>query len=260
MAISFNAATTASANTSATCNVPLPAGVLAGDVMLMVINLFTQVSSAPTIAFSGAGGTWTLVPTTDASANPQVSSGGTFFNYGYAYYRVATAADAGATLTLTETGSPAGSTWFAVAMAAYTGASTGAPVDVAGGTSTPGNTSPVNILCPALTTTKANDWGVLLFGGATSVTNTTSLESGSVRANLNASSAGISAALGDTNAPVASGGTIGNKHWNVTGTPNWLTAFTIGLAVQPPPSPPLVDAGTGDETRGMARKKWLLGL
>ena len=53
------------------------------------------------------------------------------YAYGYFYYRKATAGDPGATLTITETGSPSGTTWLAAALAAYPGAS-GTQPDVAG--------------------------------------------------------------------------------------------------------------------------------
>ena len=74
MALSYNTGATASADTSASVNLSIPSGVLTGDLMLMSLTVFTEDSSAPSVAFSGAGGTWTAVTTTDSSANPQTAT------------------------------------------------------------------------------------------------------------------------------------------------------------------------------------------
>ena len=116
----YNTGATASATTAASVNVTIPSGVLANDVMVLNVECFTEHSTPPTVGFSGGGGTWTLMPVS-AGTNPAVAQNGTIYSYGYAYYRVATAGDPGATLTITETGSSTGTTWLTVALATYTG-------------------------------------------------------------------------------------------------------------------------------------------
>src|SRR5271156_3644385 len=153
MAVAYNTGATGSANNATSCTVAIPSGVLVNDVMIMSLTVFTETSSAPTVSFSGAGGTWTLVPVTTGT-NPEISQNCTIYAYNYAYYRVATAGDPGATLTITETGSAAGTTWLAAAIASYTGAGTTSPIDVAGGASTVTNT----VQCPAEVTVTNNDW------------------------------------------------------------------------------------------------------
>lgn len=243
MAISVNTGTTASADTATSVNVTIPAGVLTNDVMIMSLEVFTEDSTAPTISFSGAGGSWTLVPVSTGS-NPEVSSGGSIFAYGYAYYRVATAGDPGATLTISESGSPAGTTWFCVSMESYTGASTTSPIDVAGGAVTTGATNTLSITLPTKTTGVANDWAIYLLSGGLIAGASETISSGTIRRQLT-DAAGIATALADSNGSVGAAGTsIGGNTWNITGqgaSNTWLSAFTIGLAppsaaAAPPPS------------------------
>ncbi len=231
MAISFNTGATASANTAASVAITIPSGVLTGDVMLMFLTVFCEVGSAPSIAFSGAGGTWTLATVTTGT-NPENGNNGTLYAYGYAYYRVATAGDPGASLTITETGSPAGTTWLAVALASYTGANTSSPVDVAGGA----NASAALVTCPSETTATANDWAVYMGGGGVNGSGgTVPGPTGATQRENLASSAGIGAAIFDSNGSAGGSGTsIGGTasfQFQTTNHPNTgqLNAFTIGL-------------------------------
>src|SRR5215472_4395919 len=233
MAISFNTGATASAVTATSVGITIPAGVLTGDVMVMALEVFTATSTTPTISFSGGGGGWTLVPMTSGT-NPEVATAGSAnWSYGFAYYRVATAGDPGATVTVSESGSAAGSTWLAVAMGAYTGASTSSPVDVAAGNNAQGVVAGTG---PTVTTVQASDWalqlacvgisGVTLTGPATS------------RENI-VSSASIGAAVDDGNASVASSTLIGGGTWTDSGSGSrWWSLFTIGLAPATPAAPP----------------------
>ncbi len=240
MAISYNTGTTASADTAASVNITIPSGVLVSDVMLMALAIFTLDSSAPTIAFSGAGGTWTLVPVSSGT-NPGISPGGGVYSYGYAYYRVATAGDPGATLTITETGSAAGTTWFAVALDSYTGANTSTPVDVAGSAVTAGDTDTYTITCPSKTTGVAGDWAVYLFPSGSEVGSTITGPAGTTQRHHVVSDAGIAAVINDSNGSAGgSGSSIGGGVFTVSGTSSatWLTAFTVGLAPAGASSPP----------------------
>lgn len=244
MAISFNTGTTATAGNGVTSiAVTIPAGVLVGDVMLMSLSVFTQTSSAPTVSFSGAGGTWTAIPVSTGS-NPIVSTAGSSnWSYGYGYYRVATAGDPGASLTITESGSAAGTTWFAVAIASYTGATTATPVDVAGSAANAANSGTVT--CPTLNTGVSGDWAVFLGSGAPGAGVTYAGPAGSTSRENTVSAAGVGAAVNDSNAVVGGSGTsIGGGTF--TATPpgsDWMIGFTVGLegpAVVPPPAPQFV--------------------
>lgn len=234
MAISVNTGAVANANTASSVAIVIPAGVLVNDVMLMMLSVFTEVSSAPTIAFSGAGGSWTKIATTDSSANPQVAQNGTLYSYGYAYYRVATAGDPGATLTITETGSGAGTTWFSVSIEAYTGASTGGPIDVAGSAS--GGVTDL-VQCPGETTGVSGDWAIYMGGGGANGTGQLMVgPTGATSRQNTASTAGIASAIFDSNGSVGGSGTsIGGTsafEYLTSNHPNTglLNGFTIGLA------------------------------
>ena len=249
MAISYNTGTTASADTSASVNITIPSGVLVNDVMLMSLEVFTEDASAPTVSFSGGGGGWTLITPTDASANPQVATfGSSIWSYGYAYYRVATAGDPGATLTVSESGSAAGTTWFAVALASYTGASTSAPIDVAGGANARGAYG-TTVTCPSETTGVTGDWAVYLGPCGPAVGSVIHGPAGSTQRQAVVSDAGIGAAINDSNGSVGNSGTgIGGGTFSATsGSGNvWWEAFTVGLAPpgagSPAPFHPAVQA------------------
>lgn len=228
MSISYNTGTTATADYAASVAVTIPSGVLPGDVMLMALEVFTEDSSAPTISFSGAGGGWTLIPMTDASANPQ-SAGTNPYGYGYAYYRVATSGDPGATLTITETGSSAGTTWIDVALASYTGASTTAPIDVAGSAAAY-DAGTTGVTFPTLSTTNAGDWAAFLVAGAPGVGCAISGPSGSTERQTVTDGTGIGAALLDSNGTTGVGSIGGGHATSTNASATWWSAFTIGLA------------------------------
>ena len=232
MPVSFNAGVSNTADTSAAVTLALPSGILVNDVMLMSLTCFNLVAAAPAIAFSGAGGTWTLVPVT-VGANPAVASGGGNYSYGFAYYRVATAGDIGATLTVTGSGAGFDSTntWWAAAVASYTTASTVRPVDVAGSAAsyTAGGVPQFSVACPVMTTVCTADWGVYLGGGGPGIG---SVLSGPLltrpRQNI-VSDAGIGAVISDSGG--SAGYSIGGGAFttNNQGT-SWLTGFSVGLA------------------------------
>lgn len=229
MAISYNTGATATADTATSCNITIPAGVLTNDVMVMSLCVFTESSSAPTISFSGAGGTWT--PT----AGTQATNNGTVYTYGYAYYRVATAGDPGATLTVTESGSAAGTTWFSISLVAYTGANLSTPVDVSAGNSVAATTT-TSIVTPTQTTGAANDWALQMLAAGTGANVTLTVPSGTQRQEI-CSDAGITTCIVDSNGPLAANTSIGGGTFNASNevaSSCWLTSFTIGI--QPPAS------------------------
>ena len=238
MALSYNTGATASADTSASVSLSIPSGVLTGDLMLMSLTVFTEDSSAPSVGFSGGGGTWTLIATTDSSANPQVAAGSGVYSYGFAYCRVATSGDPGATLTVSETGSGAGSTWLAAAVASYTGGGGGSPVDVAGGNEATGSGG-LQVTCPSLTTGVANDWAVYLGGGAPGSGSSFTAPAGTTQRQAVVSGAGIGAAIFDSGGTVGGAGTGigGGSLGTASAGAAWLTVFTT--AIEPYTAPPV---------------------
>lgn len=230
MAISYNTGANANANNATSCNITIPSGVLINDVMILNVQLFTETGTAPTVSFSGAGGSWSLV-SVSSGTNPEVATAGSsIWSYGYAYYRVATAGDPGATLTVSETGSASGSTWFAMTLASYTGANTSSPIDTAAGANNAnvGDT----VTCPTLLTNTASDWAVYVGGGGVNSSATLTGPSGSTSRENVVSSAGIGASSCDSNGSVGAAGTSigGGKFTSSSGSAAWMTGFTIGLA------------------------------
>lgn len=254
MAISFNTGTTAHAETASSVNVTIPAGVLAGDVMVMMVEVFTETGTQPTISITG--NTWTL-PTPNTGTNPEVATAGSsIWSYGFLYVRTATAGDIGASITISESGSAAATTWFAVALAAYTGANGSSPVDVLFGANTQAVFSGT---APSGATVLANDWPIYADGGALNAGPLTG--PGTSRENV-VSSALVCAAIDDGNGSVAAGTTIGGGTWSGTGSSaNWFSMFTLGLAAA---VPPVVAAAPGALSADDERKLWwkmrLIGL
>ena len=226
MAISFNTATStngAGAST-ASLNITIPAGVLAGDVVLLVVHGFQNVSASNTLQATSTGTAPVQISTQQQSP---LASG--FWADGAIFRVIASATDAGKVITASFTDNR--SSLWALALAAYTGASNSTPVDVSNGTSS--GTSPLTF--PALTTTITGDWAIYLsafgestnatFTGPSGTTNRASTENG-----------GVGAGIWDSNGSVGSAGTgIGGAsfQFSSTSTTVWLTGFTVGLA---PPS------------------------
>ena len=234
MAISFNTAASANgAGVSETSqNLTIPAGVLAGDVMLLVINGFSNgASGSVTVSASSTGTAFTQI------GSQQVGGAGAsgFNTFGAIFDAVASSTDAGKVITATIN-NPGGSNFIAMSMAAYTGASNTAPIDVSGGTNSA--TSPLTF--PAETTTVAGDWAIYLsaFGESTNATFT---GPSGTSTRTTTESGGVGSGIWDSNASVGGAGTgIGGAsfQFSSTSTTVWLTGFTIGL------SPPVAAAVT----------------
>ena len=215
MAISFNTGTTGAGSTT------IPAGVLAGDVMLLVVNAFSNGVS-PVVSVSSTG-------TAFAQIGPQQAGGSAsgFSSFGAIFYAVATATDAGKIITASATGG--GTLSFATALAAYTGASNSAPIDVSGGAGS--GVSPLSF--PTLITGQANDWAISLSAYGENTGGGVTVSSGTLREN-HEPSFGVGAGIWDSNGSVGGSGTsIGGNTVSSAAGSVWLTAFTVGLA---PPS------------------------
>lgn len=164
--------------------VPIPASVQAGDLLLVFL-----VANTTATTYSTPAG-WTQIET--------IAGDGTV---GTAYRRVATAADAGGTMTVVSGG-------FAkdvMTITAYRGASGAAPVtdsNVALQTS-----STAAHTTPGVTAVDGDDWLVSVWADKSSATTGWTLPGGvTQRATATGSGSGrISAVLGDSNGPVPSG-------------------------------------------------------
>ena len=228
--IAYNTGATASAITATSVNLTIPAGVLAGDLMVMGVTVFTTDASSPPVSITG--GPWTQVSVTTGT-NPEVSTGAGVWSYDYAFVRTATGIDPGATITLSETGSGAGSTWWGVALASYTGAGS---VDVAGGANAQGGGG-TTVTCPAETTAAAGDWAVYAGGGAPGGGTTWTTPAGTTTRQSVVSAAGIGAVITDSNGSLPSGSSIGGGTFGSSNPAAtvWLTAFTLGIEPQVTP-------------------------
>ena len=236
--ISFNVGNANTADTATSVTLGIPAGVLPADAMLLAVTCYTEDPSAPAISISGGGGTWNLIGVSTGT-NPEVASQSGAFSYlGSRITRIANgAADPGATLTISETGSGAGSTWWAVSLASYTGAAAISTIDVAGGASAAGG-SGTTVTCPAETTTANGDWAVYLGGGGIQGTGFTIPAGSTQRENL-ISDAGVGTVIADSNGNFPPGSSIGGGTFGapVAGAV-WVTAFTVGLSAFINPVPP----------------------
>ena len=233
--ISYNTGSNASAITAGSVNVSIPAGVLVNDLMVLSLALFTEDATAPALSFTG--GAWTLANVTTGT-NPEVASGSGVYSYGYAYYRIATSADPNTTLTISESGSSIGTTWWGAALGSYTGA---AGIDVAGGANAQGATATVTT--PGETTSVNDDWAVYLGGGAPGGGANWTYPAGTTERESVVSAAGVGAILTDSNGALPSGSSIGGGTFGSSAiTTTWLTAFTLGVAPQSTPGAPVTQA------------------
>ena len=230
--LAYNTGATGTASGSASATVTVPAGVSTSpaDTLLIGFCCFTEDSSQPSFAITGgSGGSWTLLSPTDASANPQLSAAAGIFSYAAVYARPAASGDPGAALTITETGSPAGTTWWAVALVAYAGADVSV-ADVFGSAELTGQTS-ATINTPAETTSADGDWAVWFYLGGVGLGNTVTLSTGTQRQAVT-SGDGIAAAVYDSAGSVGPAGTsITAKTFTDSGSAAgcWPVAFTVGL-------------------------------
>lgn len=244
MAISFNTAATAPSVQASSTTLTIPAGVLSGDVMILVVNGFSSGASV-SLTVSSTGTAFTQIGTTQQGGT---ASG--FTTYGGIYYAVASGTDAGKVITIgtTQTG---GTLFICGALAAYTGASNTTPIDVSGGAAS--STSPLTV--PSKTTTVTGDWAVYpsAFGENPGANYTAP---GGVTQRAKTEVNGVGAGIWDSNGSVGSSGTsIGGINFTSVSGTLWLTGFTIGLA--PPGGGPVSHNDTGALTVTPARSNTL---
>lgn len=212
---------------------PAVPAVKTGDVMLLNVQIVNQQAGPPDLSFSGGGGDWTLVPITDGSTNPQVQSAVGYYMFSYAYQRVATEADIGATVTITDSTAGDGDDWT-VALAAYTRANQLNPVDRAGGSGTIIYAGPGSLTLPSETARVAGDWAVYLAGAAAGATMAVTGPSGTTQRQNYQSADYNLVAIYDSNGQT--GLTSVNGTFATTNSDIFLTGFTICVAPAPPPS------------------------
>ena len=253
MAISFVTGTSGdSANAAAASQtLTIPAGVLAGHVVILVACGFAGASGA-VLSAASTGTTPTL-----GDRNQTVISGGLFSNGGWWWF-VASGTDAGKVVTFTLSGGT--NPFWSAALAAYAGASNAAPIDVHGA-ATAVNTSPVST--PALTTGVSGDWAVYMAAAGVAAASGFTEPASTTSRQLDRSTGNIVADIADTNASVGGGGTgIGGasaQYTSAVGGGNWWSVFTVGLAPAPAPGSGPGTGNISDDQR-KPEKLSLLGL
>src|SRR6185437_9570718 len=95
----------------------VPAGVATGDVMLVGISCFSFNQTSPAFsAPTSGGGSWTQIGTIQTQVGSAVSE------FGTAWFRIATAADAGSTFSISYTGTVGTDQfWWNGCLESYTG-------------------------------------------------------------------------------------------------------------------------------------------
>ena len=232
MAISYNTGSVAhlTASTSSSTTT-VPAGVLSGDAVFVLVWGFTTASGTLTPTLSSTKTAPSLVGTKQNSTGGgiQTSAGVFLINAG--------SSDAGATLTYGLSGGSGGSYWFNVGIVSYTGANA-TPVDVNAGTEFFSASSAGTTVTPSATTVAAGDWQIQFIGcGPPSGANFTVPGGITQReAITSGTNAGLLLQIGDSNGSVGGAGTsIGNTTWTCSGegaSNTWSNSFTVGL--QPP--------------------------
>ncbi len=142
--VSYIASSTAGA-ASGNLTIAAPTGLAAGDVMIISIVDRGTTGTAPSMSSTG----WTTLQS--LAINPAST-----YRYGFSAYKVATAADVGATYTVTN-GAAAN---ISADIYAFRGVNTTSPIDVQNGQAN--TTASTTVTAPTITTTAANDKIVFL--------------------------------------------------------------------------------------------------
>lgn len=116
MTTGWNTGTSAQANGQGTCGFTVPAGVLAGDTIVLAVAISTTDTGQSTPALSFSALTWTLQDSW--SPTPGDAS---HVAYIWLYTRTVESGDASTSVTITETGLTAGDCWWALCLGDYTG-------------------------------------------------------------------------------------------------------------------------------------------
>src|SRR5580704_9173314 len=227
MAVTWHTGTAASSGGTAqpSYGVTIPAGVSAGDVLLVAYSAFGTLDE--TIQVSSTGTTPVII---GSSLN---SGGGGFVCNAALFYVIAGASDAGKVITASLV-SGHNSKW-AGGIGAWTGANNTTPVDVSGSALSNGASS--TITCPSKTTTVANDWDIQIMCAGLGGSAYTGGTGFTQRETVSDPSSGATVAIFDSNgAAGAAGTTIGGAAFANAGNNSWWAGFTVGLAPAAAPS------------------------
>jgi hypothetical protein len=221
MAVSYNTGAISARASSGVQTVTIPAGVLAGDLMLAAVEVFDN-GTGPTVAVTSTGTSFTQLGSQQKGGT---ASG--FSSYGSVWYAVASGTDAGKVITATAT--TLGTTTFTyVGVVAYSGTGGGAP-DVSGGTAA--GTSPLTF--PSETTTESGDWAVYLAPFGESAGGPFWTGPAGMTQRIEAEASGVALAVWDSNGSVGGAGTViggAGKTLSSTAGSIWFTGFTVGIA------------------------------
>jgi hypothetical protein len=229
MAITWNTGTTVSNGGSAVASqaVTIPAGVRTGDTILFVVSAFHTLDE--TIQASSTGTTPVII-----GSSQNVGGGGFVLNAAL-FYVVATASDPGSVITASFVSGDTAN--WAIALGAWSGTSTTAPIDVSGVATAQGASS--TITCPSETTGVAGDWDLQIVGAGLGGSAYTGGTGFTQRESISDASSGATGLIFDSNAAVGVAGTsIGGATFANAGNNSWWAGWTVGLAVGPPPPPP----------------------
>lgn len=222
----------------------IPAGVAAGNTMLLLTEAFTISGSEATLSVASTGTAFTQIGITQFATTGSVSIQGAIWQ------ATAGASDAGKTITAAST---IGAFW-ALALGCYAGFNQSASIDVAGGIA---QTGVATLATPSETTGVNEDWAVYLGAGAVNDGATLTGPAGSTQRLNDVSVSGISAAIFDSNGPVGPAGTlIGGGNFHGSAGNAFMAVFTVGLA--PAVSPLVVSAAMLVPDRAGGWKKLLL--
>jgi hypothetical protein len=201
----------------------IPAVVQAGDVVLVTVNVLTELSVQSVLELSAPGVTWEPVPS--GGAQPDATQGGFTINAA-TWQAVANGATAGTVVTATtQDGTDQG--FWAIGTVSYFGASPGTPVDVAPAAVAAAAVN--SITGPAGTTVAAGDLAVSILA-FTSEVGAPADPAGTTSRLAYMGGTNVGVYIADSNGPVGAGGTgIGGANWTLPGTGTWLAAFTIAL-------------------------------
>jgi hypothetical protein len=214
MAIAFRASAEAHVTTGS-LTLTIPAGVQAGD-LLLVVGAMNNGGNASYDWATPSG--WTKKDDRSVGSN----------FYGVVYSKVAVSGDAGATLTLasSNTGKSCG------VVAAYSGCDQGTPIDVLTGASE--TTAATAHTTPTVVSTQDQDWVIIAAAQSNSVSETWSTPSGYTKRQDsldNVSLSGHCTATLQDKGP-ESVGTYGGEALNASGASNKAAMWTIAISPQ----------------------------
>jgi hypothetical protein len=236
MAIGFRASAQQGGQ-SLTASITVPGSVQAGDVMILMIQCST-VTATPTIP---AG--WTQIGTSLA-----ISGSG----YAQLCYKVAAGGDPGTTINVTLTNAT-NSKWFTL-LSAYSGVDTTTPIHASSFVAD-GATASTHAT-PTLTVSATGCWIVSGMSDRGSPPSTAiTLSTGTIRgSSYGAGGGGVSGAIGDSGAAVATGSINGGSYTG-TASVNNATVFSVALKASG-----VITATTSAKVYGQATKRMLDAL